>query len=65
MRTITVTAADVSLYHVAARELGDATQWWRLAVVNGIADPMLAPALVTLSVPDPLPGLGDGLPPQE
>lgn len=40
--TIKVTAADVSLYHVAARQLGDATQWWRIAQLNGIADPDLS-----------------------
>lgn len=65
MRQITVTAADVSLFHVASRELGDATQWWRLAEINGLLDPMLPAALTTLSIPDAVPGLGDGIPPQD
>jgi len=39
--TIKVTAADVSLYHVAAAQLGDATQWWRIAQLNGMTDPDL------------------------
>lgn len=40
--TIKVTAADVSLYHVAAAQLGDATQWWRIAQLNGMTDPDLS-----------------------
>jgi len=50
--TVTVTAADVSLYHVAAKQLNDATQWWRIAQMNGLADPDLswltAPVALTL-----------------
>lgn len=39
--SITVGAHSVSLYHVAAEQLGDATQWWRIAQVNGLSDPDL------------------------
>lgn len=39
---IEVTAADISLYHVAAKHLRDATQWWRIAQMNGMDDPDLS-----------------------
>ena len=48
MRTITVTGGN--LFQVAAQELGDATQWIRIAQANGLSDPMLT-GLVTLNVP--------------
>ncbi|RFD20083.1 hypothetical protein DY926_07960 [Komagataeibacter melaceti] len=55
--TIRVTAADVSLYHVAAARLGDATQWWRIAQLNGMADPDLSgcatPVMLVLPTVDP------------
>lgn len=64
MTTITVSAADVSLYHVAARELGDATQWWRLAQANDLADPDLTwlPNPVSITIPSTDSSLTDGLP---
>ncbi|EHH67013.1 phage tail sheath protein [Gluconobacter morbifer G707] len=31
-------AGGISLFHIAARELGDACQWWRVAEVNGLPD---------------------------
>ena len=37
--SVTVSAADISLFHVAAAQLGDATQWNRIAVLNGRTDP--------------------------
>lgn len=40
--TIRVTASDVTLYHVAASQLGDAAQWWRIAQLNGLSDPDLS-----------------------
>jgi hypothetical protein len=49
MRTITVAGGD--LFHLAAEYLGDATQWNRLAQVNGLTDPVLS-GLATLLVPD-------------
>jgi len=48
MRTITVTGSN--LFQVAAQQLGDATQWIRIAQANGLSDPMLS-GLVTLSIP--------------
>ena len=61
MKVITVSGADVSLFHVAARELGDATQWIRIAQANGLSDPMLA-SVVKLTIPDVNPLLSGGLP---
>lgn len=61
MKVITVSGADISLFHVAARELGDATQWIRIAQANGLSDPMLA-SVVTLTIPDVNPLLTGGLP---
>lgn len=51
--TIKVTAADRTLYHVAARQLNDATAWWRIAQLNGMTDPDLSTftAPVTLALP--------------
>ena len=47
-----------TLYHVAARELGDATQWYRIAELNGTgSDPWLvAPAQLLI----PQPGTSNG-----
>jgi len=39
MRTITVSSD--TLFAVAARELGDAAQWTRIAKLNGITDPWI------------------------
>ena len=49
MRTILI--AGSNLFTVAAQELGDATQWFRIAAMNGLTDPMLY-GLVTLQIPN-------------
>lgn len=59
MKTITV--AGGNLFQIAAQQLNDATQWIRIAQLNGIADPMLS-GLLTLRIPDPDPTAGGGLP---
>lgn len=63
MRTIAV--AGSNLFAVAAQELGDATQWYRIAVANGLLDPMVF-GLVNLKIPLPLmtADVSDGLPAQ-
>ncbi|WP_231100584.1 hypothetical protein [Gluconobacter potus] len=67
MQDIIVSAADISLFHVAARELGNASQWWRIAQVNGMTDPDLGwiSETVVLKVPavesDLISGLPDGV----
>jgi hypothetical protein len=58
MRTITVAGGD--LFRIAAQELGDATQWIRIAQLNGISDPMLE-GVVTLMIPDADPNAGGGI----
>jgi nucleoid-associated protein YgaU len=58
MRLITV--ASGTLFQVAAQYLGDATQWVRIAALNGIADPWLS-GLVTLQLPDIDPSAGGGI----
>ncbi len=47
----TVLVAGTNLYAVAAQELGDATQWFRIAALNGLTDPMVF-GLVTLQIPN-------------
>jgi len=37
-----ISANDVTLFHIAAKQLGDATQWWRIAQLNGLSDPDLS-----------------------
>lgn len=61
---VQVTAADVSLYHVAAAQLGDATQWWRIAQLNGLGDPDLTflQVPVFLEIPPVVVSLTDGVP---
>lgn len=58
MRSVTV--AGGNLFQIAAAELGDATQWLRIARLNGIADPMLS-GVVTLLIPDVDPAAGGGV----
>ncbi|HKM64176.1 MAG TPA: hypothetical protein VJY39_16970 [Acidisphaera sp.] len=61
MRTITV--AGGNLYSIAAVELGDATQWIRIAQLNDIDDPFLT-GVVTLLLPDTDPTATGGVPQQ-
>lgn len=59
MRTIIV--AGTNLFTVAAQELGDATQWYRIAMSNDLNDPMIF-GLQELQIPDPDPSTTGGLP---
>ena len=59
MQTITVFGGD--LFHIAAKYLGDATQWIRIAQMNNIADPFLS-GMVTLVIPDADSNAGGGEP---
>ena len=58
MRTLTVAGGD--LFRIAADQLGDATQWIRIAKLNALPDPVLT-GLVTLLIPDPDPTAGGGI----
>lgn len=61
MRTVFVSTG--TLFTVAARELGDATQWWRIAAMNGLRDPWVS-GVLELRIPDHEPRLTGGLPPR-
>lgn len=56
----TITTVGGTLFHVAASQLNDATQWIRIAQLNNLSDPMLS-GLVTLTLPDPNPNAGGGI----
>jgi hypothetical protein len=58
MKTITVVGEN--LFRVAAAQLGDATQWIRIAELNNLSDPMLA-GVTTLLIPDSDLGAGGGI----
>ena len=58
MRTLTI--AGGNLFQIAAAELGDATQWIRIAQLNGLSDPMLT-GVTTLLIPDLNPNAGGGI----
>jgi hypothetical protein len=48
MKTIQV--AGGNLYRIALEQLGDATQWDRIARANGLIDPVIV-GVATLTVP--------------
>jgi hypothetical protein len=58
MRTITV--AGDNLFRIAAVNLGDATQWIRIAQLNDLSDPMLVGVTVLL-IPEINPSAGGGI----
>jgi len=58
MKTITV--AGSNLFSIAAVELGDATQWIRIAELNHVTDPVLT-GVTTLLIPDFDPNAGGGI----
>lgn len=62
MTTIQVIGGD--LYEIAARYLGDATQWIRIAQINGLSDPWLNGQQLTLTIPPVDPNAGGGIAPQ-
>jgi hypothetical protein len=56
----TVTVAGGNLFQIAAQQLNDATQWIRIAQLNGISDPMLT-GVVILLIPDADASAGGGI----
>ncbi len=56
----TLTTAGGNLFAIAAAQLGDATQWIRIAQLNGLSDPMLQ-GVVTLRIPPLDPNAGGGI----
>lgn len=61
MKTITVTGDN--LFHVAAVQLLDATQWIRIAQLNDMSDPLIM-GVTQLLIPDVDPSAGGGIAPQ-
>ena len=57
---MTLTIAGSNLFRIAAEQLGDATQWIRIAQLNGLIDPMLS-GVHTLQIPDVDPNAGGGI----
>ena len=47
----TITAVGGNLFRIAADTIGDATQWNRIARLNGMTDPLFS-GLRTLLLPD-------------
>lgn len=58
-----LTVAGGNLFRIAADQLGDATQWIRIAQLNGLADPIIT-GLMTLRIPNIDPTAGGGVAPQ-
>lgn len=56
----TLTTAGGNLFQIAAQQLGDATQWLRIAQANNLSDPMLS-GVVTLLIPPVNPAAGGGI----
>jgi hypothetical protein len=56
----TITVAGGNLFRIAAEQLADATQWIRLAQLNGIEDPMLS-GIVSLLIPAQDANAGGGI----
>jgi nucleoid-associated protein YgaU len=57
----TITAIGGNLFVLAAQYLGDATQWIRIAQINGIGDPFLI-GQTDLVLPPVDPNAGGGVP---
>lgn len=47
-----INVSGTTLYMVAAQYLNDATQWYRIAELNGLTDPWIF-GVVTLNLPTP------------
>ena len=59
----TIIVAGGNLFRIAAEQLGDATQWFRIAQYNDLNDPMLS-GLMTLLIPDKDRNSGGAIAPQ-
>lgn len=47
-----IRVSNTNLFRLAATELGDATQWYRIAQLNGLSDPWVSD-VTTLLIPQP------------
>ena len=55
-----VTVGGGNLFQIALQELNDATQWNRIAEINGLTDPFLT-GITTLTIPKLDPRAGGGV----
>jgi hypothetical protein len=55
-----VVVSGGNLFRIAAEQLGDGTQWLRIAQLNGICDPMLS-GVQLLLLPDKNLSAGGGI----
>ena len=55
--------SGTTLFHIAAKEYGDATQWWRIARANPNLVDTIIGAVTEINLPPPDPSIeGVGLP---
>lgn len=47
-----IRVSGTNLFRIAAIELGDATQWYRIAGLNGMTDPWIT-GVIELKIPGP------------
>jgi hypothetical protein len=47
-----ILVAGADLFHLAAQYYGDATQWYRIAIANGLVDPLVT-GPTSLLIPGP------------
>ena len=59
MNPTQITVSSGNLFQIAAAYLNDATQWSRLASINGLSDPVIS-GQITLTLPPPDPSGGNG-----
>jgi hypothetical protein len=57
--TRTIQVAGGNLFRIAADQLGDATQWNRIALLNGLHDPFIE-GIITLVIPATDKNAGNG-----
>ena len=55
-----ITVSGGNLFQIAAQYLGDATQWNRIAALNGLRDPLIV-GLMNLRIPSVNPQAGGGI----
>ena len=60
IKSRTISVAGATLYQVAAQYLGDASQWNRIASLNGLVDPWLPLGVLTLKLPPVSATAGNG-----
>jgi nucleoid-associated protein YgaU len=59
MNPTKITVSSGNLFQIAAEFLNDATQWSRIAAINGLSDPVIS-GQITLTLPPPNPSGGNG-----